>query len=153
MQIGLGEAYREVGVVDRQPRAAEGALEEHLALVLHDDGDAAVHDGVEDARRPPVAGEGEAEGVPAQLVVVVPGMRADVHALLPPRAVEGELLAAPVDVRRTRPLAGRPRVAEHRVGALAQVVRVTGQPAQPEVSRRRRAPCARAAPRPLDGSL
>ena len=36
-QLCLGEAYGEVGVLDREARLAECAFKEHVALVLHDD--------------------------------------------------------------------------------------------------------------------
>ena len=39
-QLGLAEPEREICVVKRQTRLCEGALEEHLTLVLHYHGDA-----------------------------------------------------------------------------------------------------------------
>ena len=48
----------------------KNALKEHGAVVLYDDGHAAVHHCIEHSRRPAVSRKGEAEGAVRQVLVV-----------------------------------------------------------------------------------
>eukprot|EP00962_Isochrysis_galbana_P027253 scaffold8551_cov132-Isochrysis_galbana.AAC.5 len=65
------------------PCIRKGALKEHLRVILNDDWDATMDDGVEHARGPAIARECKAEDVLTQFVVVARRVGLYAHTRLP----------------------------------------------------------------------
>eukprot|EP00966_Prymnesium_polylepis_P078954 1829876-Prymnesium_polylepis.2 len=122
-QLVLRDADRKVVVVELGADEIEDAFEEHVALILDDDRNAAVRDRVEHTTAPPIAGQREAEHAVRQFLIVCLCVFGDHNTRTPLGAIHRQILSAASERSRGRWQAG---------GAGASTTRaVSGQGPQP----------------------